>query len=420
MAGIFISYRREDSAGHAGRLYDQLSAHFGKDKTFIDVDTIQPGEDFIEAIEGKVGACDALVALIGGNWLTCKDEDGKRRLDNPDDFVQIEVSAALKRNVRVVPVLLDGARMPRREDLPESLVPLTRRNALELSYSRFHQDVQRLIDALEKVIGAADQTRKEAEAQRLVTEQAAKAAAEEQQRHRLVLQQSEAPEPERKRYEAPPIPISVPAASGSQLLRPALAVIALLVVGLAYWILKPNAGSNSDRHDVVVPQHFKKADTRPVPSRDTPPQEEKPVPLAQTLTDGGDLRPTSDRNFKPALPRRATQTIHVDSSEKPSSPSSPRQRIRVGGNVQAANLVHQIAPVYPPLAKQARIQGTVRFTAVIGKDGTIQNLELVTGHPLLVPAAQTAVKQWLYKPTRINGEPVEVVTQIDVNFTLSQ
>ena len=96
------------------------------------------------------------------------------------------------------------------------------------------------------------------------------------------------------------------------------------------------------------------------------------------------------------------------------------QRIRVGGNVQAANLIRKITPQYPPLAKQARVQGTVRFQAIIGKDGTIQNLQLISGHPLLVPAATDAVKQWLYKPTLLNGEPVEVVTQIDVNFTLSQ
>jgi protein TonB len=95
------------------------------------------------------------------------------------------------------------------------------------------------------------------------------------------------------------------------------------------------------------------------------------------------------------------------------------QRIRVGGNVQSAKLVRRTMPIYPPLAKQARIQGTVRFTAVIGTDGTIRDLRLVSGHPLLVPAAQEAVKQWAYQPTLLNGEPVEVITQIDVNFTLS-
>ncbi|MDX2153030.1 MAG: energy transducer TonB [Bryobacteraceae bacterium] len=106
----------------------------------------------------------------------------------------------------------------------------------------------------------------------------------------------------------------------------------------------------------------------------------------------------------------------VKEAPKPVTP----QRIKVGGNVQQAKLIRQPRPVYPPLAKQARIQGTVRFNAIIGKDGTIQNLTVVTGHPLLVPSALEAVKQWVYQPTLLNGEPVEVVTQIDVNFTLSQ
>jgi protein TonB len=96
------------------------------------------------------------------------------------------------------------------------------------------------------------------------------------------------------------------------------------------------------------------------------------------------------------------------------------QRIRVGGNVQQAKLIRQPKPVYPPLAKQARIQGVVRLNAIISKDGTIKDLSVIGGHPLLVPAAMEAVKQWVYAPTLLNGEPVEVVTQIDVNFTLSQ
>ncbi|MEN6608642.1 MAG: energy transducer TonB, partial [Bryobacteraceae bacterium] len=102
------------------------------------------------------------------------------------------------------------------------------------------------------------------------------------------------------------------------------------------------------------------------------------------------------------------------------APKAAPQRIRVGGNVQQAKLVRQPRPVYPPLARQARIQGQVRLTAVIARDGTIQELQVVAGHPLLVPAALEAVKQWVYQPTLLNGEPVEVITQIDVNFTLSQ
>ena len=114
-----------------------------------------------------------------------------------------------------------------------------------------------------------------------------------------------------------------------------------------------------------------------------------------------------------AVPTAAPPPPPPKAAPKPS-------RIRVGGNVQAANLIRKVVPVYPPLAKQARIQGTVRFQAIIGKDGTIQNLQLVSGHPLLVAAAQQAVSQWVYRPTLLNGDPVEVVTTIDVNFTLSQ
>ncbi len=100
-------------------------------------------------------------------------------------------------------------------------------------------------------------------------------------------------------------------------------------------------------------------------------------------------------------------------------PPPPPKRIRVGGSVQRANLIRQVRPVYPQLARQARIQGTVKLTAIIAKDGTIQKLEVLAGHPLLIPAALSAVKQWRYRPTLLNGQPVEVVTQVDVNFTLS-
>jgi periplasmic protein TonB len=104
----------------------------------------------------------------------------------------------------------------------------------------------------------------------------------------------------------------------------------------------------------------------------------------------------------------------------PPKPKAPAAPIRVGGNVQQANLIKQPKPVYPPLAKAARVQGTVKFQATISKDGTIQNLQLLSGPPLLVQAAMQAVQQWQYKPTLLNGDPVEVITTIDVNFTLSQ
>lgn len=108
----------------------------------------------------------------------------------------------------------------------------------------------------------------------------------------------------------------------------------------------------------------------------------------------------------------------IISAVAPPPPPPPAAPIRVGGQVAAARLLNQTRPVYPPLARQARIQGTVRLEAIISKDGTIENLEVVSGHPLLIQAALSAVRTWRYQPTLLNGVPVEVITTIDVNFTM--
>ena len=101
MAGLFISYRREDSAGHAGRLFDRLTQHFGKERVFMDVSDIEPGVDFVEAIDVAVGSCAVLVVVIGRNWLTCTDSAGRRRLDDANDFIRLETATALRRNWRL-------------------------------------------------------------------------------------------------------------------------------------------------------------------------------------------------------------------------------------------------------------------------------------------------------------------------------
>ena len=154
MPVIFISYRREDSAGHAGRLFDRLREQFGKDRVFLDVVGIEAGVDFVETIDKAVGSCDVLLAVIGREWLTCCDKQGRRRLDDPNDFIRAEISAALNRNVRVVPVLVEGAEMPPPDALPEELKRLTRRQAVELRDSRWDADVEALISALEREGGA--------------------------------------------------------------------------------------------------------------------------------------------------------------------------------------------------------------------------------------------------------------------------
>jgi tetratricopeptide (TPR) repeat protein len=151
---VFISYRRQESSGMAGRLYDRLAARFGDDQVFMDVDTIAPGVDFGNVIAQAVSTCEVLLAVIGPGWLTISDADGQRRLDDPDDIVRLEIAAALERDIRVIPLLVEGAAMPRREELPDSLARLARRNALSVRHESFRFDADRLLAAIEPVIGA--------------------------------------------------------------------------------------------------------------------------------------------------------------------------------------------------------------------------------------------------------------------------
>ena len=147
---VFISYRREETAYAAGWLFDRLADHLGRDQIFKDVDSIQLGDDFVEVITTAVSACDVLLALIGDRWLTISDERGRVRLEDPNDFVRLEIEAAVRRDIRVIPVLVDGARMPRSDELPPSLAKLGRRQALELSAIDF--DTSRLLKVLDSTL----------------------------------------------------------------------------------------------------------------------------------------------------------------------------------------------------------------------------------------------------------------------------
>jgi len=155
---IFISYRRDDASGHAGRLYDALESHFGRASVFMDVDTIRLGSDFAQVIEQAVAQCDVVVVLMGRQWITGTALAGQRRLDDPDDFVRLELESALAHDLNVVPVAVQGTAFPTAGELPASLEPLSRRQGIELRDTAWHDDVQRLIRRLERLAEPATPT----------------------------------------------------------------------------------------------------------------------------------------------------------------------------------------------------------------------------------------------------------------------
>jgi uracil-DNA glycosylase family 4 len=152
MSRIFINYRRQDSEGYVGRLYDSLCQSFERDDIFMDIDSIKPGVDFVKTIEDAVANCDVLLAIIGPQWSALADEAGNRRLEQWNDFVRIEIVSALRQNKLVIPVLVGRAHMPSPDELPEDLAGLARRNAIELSHQRFAYDVDRLVSAIKTAL----------------------------------------------------------------------------------------------------------------------------------------------------------------------------------------------------------------------------------------------------------------------------
>lgn len=154
-AGIFISYRRDEALAEARAIYERLRAEFGSNSVFIDLEGLDYGEDFGEALDRQLQHCQVLLALIGPQWLAAPDGHDGRRLDDENDFVRIELRTALQRGIRVVPVLLDGALMPRTSDLPADLQPLLRRQALELEFRKFDADIARLVGSLRRILTAA-------------------------------------------------------------------------------------------------------------------------------------------------------------------------------------------------------------------------------------------------------------------------
>jgi hypothetical protein len=158
---IFISYRRDDTEGEAGRLFDDLIRAFGENSVFMDVAGINPGIDFRKAIDDNVASCGVLLAMIGPTWATITNSSGERRLDDANDFVRLEIGSALARDIAVIPVLVHDAKMPRPDQLPENLKNLAYRNSVEITHARWNSDVQLLTQALSQYVTATSSTDRE-------------------------------------------------------------------------------------------------------------------------------------------------------------------------------------------------------------------------------------------------------------------
>jgi TonB family protein len=473
LRALFVSYRRNDSQGEAGRLFDDLVTHFGEQKVFMDVAGIEAGRDFRKAIEESVANCGVLLVIMGPSWLSAKNEAGIRRLDDPADFVREEVAAALRRDIPVIPVLVRGAQMPRVEELPETLKDLAYRNCVELTHARWRSDVQLLLEPLGRIIGTSDEMKARrasgeaivaGHARRSSQELASSPSAEDVSASRFdavtlqrigrelalhigpiaevvvsratplcnstddlllrlaeeiesprerenflrkmnspflldvmapVTQESQTPIPQAPqkpihKVDIDPVPIATPRSSVRSSSRISVIIVAgFLVLVLAFatakWIHAPGTSFS------------------PGKSHESPQEESKPESNPGTAHPSGPASP-------PGSETPATS---------PAVSSVSRERVHLPAEIAQSLLVSKVMPAYPPLARQARVQGKVVLDVDISKEGTIESLRTITGHPMLIPAAIDAVKQWRYKPYLLNAEPVPVQTQVTVNFSLT-
>jgi TonB family protein len=481
VSSIFVSYRRSDSQGEAGRLFDDLVTHFGEDTVFMDVAAIEAGRDFRKAIEEGVTKCGVLLVMIGLEWLDAKDERGARRLNDPSDFVRIETAAALKRDIPVIPVLVRGAKMPSAEQLPDDLKELAYRNCIELTHARWKSDMQLLTVSLRRLLGDTPKVEKNV--------RSSDAAA---------LTGPAAPQPETAASSN--LEDGTSARIDPAAVQGITRELALHIGPIAGVVVKRAAAQCDSLEDLYlkVAQEIDSQTEREqflrgrAPLRITPPANgeknataatdasrvpELPFPakastdhssesstvgcaevtrapnrrknllslavgsvalillLAVTARFATRKRPDASQpphtsgqlaNIAESTPMNAGPPVKTDApiplpaipAAAESQPGSVR-RVHVAEELSKRLLITPIAPVYPVLARQAHIQGQVILDADIAKSGRIETLRVISGDPRLIQAALDAARALRYKPYVLNGQPVAVNTQIIVGFTLS-
>ncbi len=292
MRAIFISYRRDDTEGQAGRLFDDLARSFGKDAVFMDVAAIEPGRDFRRVIDDHVASCGVLLTLLGRGWLNATNDAGARRLDDPLDFVRLETAAALKRDIPVVPVLVQGAKMPRADELPDDLKALAFRNSVELTHARWDSDVEVLITALRPYVQA----------------QPAQAAKVEQTPQGLATPQA-------------------PAASKSRVPLYAAAGASLLALGAAFVWLRPTPPKTKDVAVATSATSAAAAAPQPVLQASAVavvPKATAPATVKQPVVKPPVSKPTDTKAVIPKLPPPAVAPPAVQPEPTPTPAPEPK------------------------------------------------------------------------------------------------
>lgn len=492
MGGIFVSYRRSDSQGEAGRLFDDLAKHFGEDTVFMDVAAIEAGRDFRKAIEEGVTKCGVLLVVIGSEWLDAKDERGARRLNDPSDFVRIETASALRRDIPVIPVLVRGVKMPSAEQLPDELKELAYRNCIELTHARWRSDIQLLTESLRRLLGDTGPvpSAKPTSTQPSTAPQGLKPSTKLQDVSLTPI------DPADLQRVTQDLALRIGPIAGVVVRRAAPSCISIedLYLKVAEeidsqgdrekFLLSRAAISALPRRNTVpaVPEATIRANTSSatsespprsvndkVESKKLPPATATPSssrrrytwiviaasillilalvlvarhsssketgaseaaqPLAPASPNAGAASSKSNRPAAAEMPHKSLKPVASAATHEPvavppppaDSTGEPKlpQRLTLSEETSKRLLVKLIKPVYPLLARQGHVQGVVVLNADISKEGVVENVRPISGHPILIPAAIEAVKQWRYKPYMLNGDSVPVNTEIVVDFMLS-
>ena len=480
MDRIFVSYRRSDSQGEAGRLFDDLVNHFGEDRVFMDVAAIEAGRDFRKAIEEGVTQCGVLLVLIGLEWVDAKDERGGHRLNDPSDFVRIETASALKRDIPVIPVLVRGAKMPSAEQLPEDLKELAYRNCSELTHARWRSDIQLLIESLRRLLGDSGPAVKLARPRDATLSTQSGGLPEAPSRSNVDDQGASRIDATDLQRTVQELALRIGPIAGIVVKRasPQCNSLEELYLKVAEEIDSPVEREKFLRRGVVLPAQapkVRKATVPPksvgvasglpapsehldsktaVPTTPAPSSNRKnyalvasgatvflllvlwyvtrvatskqpgPSPTPQNIAQQTNL--TTSVSAKSGAPPAATRTPAKNDNAvqtpiaHPSGKSegTSRKPVQVPEQISMTLLMNAVKPAYPVLARQTNVQGIVVLDADISEAGTVESVRVISGHPLLIQAALDAAQQWRYKPYMQNGKPVAMNTPISVKFTL--